>query len=131
MSMHDPISDMLTRIRNAQKRHIEKVIFPFSNLKINSLSVMKQQGYITDFRVLEANRKKDIEVDLKYFDGEPVIEVIKRVSKPSLRRYCGYEDLPTVRGGLGIAVISTSSGVMTDKEARSRKLGGEILFTLE
>lgn len=131
MSMHDPISDMLTRIRNAQKRHIARVAFPFSNLKKNSLSVMKQEGYIQDFRVIEEGKKRDIEVELKYFDGEPVIEVIKRVSKPSLRRYCGCDDLPTVRGGLGIAVISTSSGVMTDKEARSRKLGGEVLFTLE
>lgn len=131
MSLQDPVADMLTCIRNAQMMGIKKIKIPYSNFKKEILTVLKAEGYLDDFSTLEANNKKDIEVTLKYYRGRPVIEKIKRISRPALRVYRGYEALPSVRGGLGIAVVSTPNGVMTDKTARFQKLGGEILCTVE
>lgn len=126
MSMQDPISDMLTRIRNAQMAKLPTVLIPFSRIKGSILQVLKNEGYIEDFTVL-GDSKKSVDVKLKFFQGKPVIDSIRRVSKPSLRQYKSAKELPKVHGGLGTAIISTSKGVMTDKEARAQNLGGEIL----
>lgn len=131
MSMQDPIADMLTRIRNAQAMGNEKVLVPHSNIKKEILGVLKAEGFIEDFEVLASGNKKDMQVTLKYFQGRRVIEKISRVSKPALRIYQGYDELPLIRGGLGIAIISTPKGVMTDKAARAQHLGGEVLCTVE
>jgi small subunit ribosomal protein S8 len=131
MSMQDPVADMLTRIRNAQMMGIMSVSMPYSNLKTEMLRVLKDEGFIEEFNVLSNNNKKDIEVKLRYYQGRPVIEKIKRVSRPALRVYRGCAELPTVRGGMGIAIISTPNGVMTDKVARAQNLGGEVLCTVE
>lgn len=131
MSMQDPVADMLTRIRNAQAMGIKKIDVAYSNLKSDILTVLKDEGYIDDFFVTQTGVKKDISVNLKYFQGAAVIEKIQRISKPSLRQYRGYNDLPQVRGGLGIAIISTPKGVMSDKSARSAKVGGEVLCIVE
>jgi small subunit ribosomal protein S8 len=131
MSMQDPVADMLTCIRNAQAMGIEKVKLPHSTLKKEMLSILKEEGYIADFEVTEASKKKDLQVFLKYYQGRPVIEKITRISRPALRIYKGYDDLPLVRGGLGIAIVSTPKGVMSDKSARSQKVGGEVLCTVE
>lgn len=127
MSMQDPISDMLTRIRNSLEREMREVIMPSSNLKVAIAEILKQEGYISDYRVTEENKKVSLVIDLKYFEGKPVIEMIKRVSKPSLRQYKSATDLPKVMGGLGVAIISTAKGVMTDKSAREHGIGGEVL----
>jgi small subunit ribosomal protein S8 len=129
--MQDPVADMLTRIRNAQLMGIKEVTLPFSRLKSDILNVLKDEGYIEEFKSVTAEGKNNLHVTLKYFDGRPVIENIDRVSKPSMRVYRGYDDLPVVRGGLGISVISTPKGVMADKAARAQKVGGEILCTVE
>lgn len=131
MSMHDPVADMLTRIRNAQMMGIQEIGLPFSTMKSEILKVLKEEGFIEDFSVTAENNKKDLHVILKYFQGRPVIEKIKRISKPALRIYRGCDDLPTVRGGLGIAIVSTPKGVMTDKTARAQNVGGEVLCTVE
>lgn len=135
MSMQDPVADMLTCIRNAQMMGIQKVRIPFSNLKNEILKVLKDEGFIEDFSVMSLDKKsdykKDIEVLLKYYQGRPVIERIKRISRPALRVYKGYDQLPLVRGGLGIAIVSTPKGVMTDKAARTGQVGGEVLCTVE
>lgn len=131
MSMQDPVADMLTCIRNAQMMGIQKIRMPHSNLKVQILNVLKSEGYIEDSEVISFDNKKDISVILKYYQGQPVIEKIKRVSRPALRVYKGYEKLPLVRGGLGIAIISTPKGVMSDKTARLEKVGGEVLCTVE
>jgi small subunit ribosomal protein S8 len=131
MSMQDPVADMLTRIRNAQSMGILKVNIPHSNLKNEMLNVLKSEGFISDFEIVEDKGKKQLQVNLKYYQGRPVIEKIDRVSKPSLRVYKGYTDLPVVRGGLGIAIVSTPKGVMADKTARAQKVGGEVLCTVE
>lgn len=131
MSMQDPVADMLTRIRNAQAMGIKTVRMPHSNFKSEILRVLKEEGYIEDFEVIEFDHKKDLQVTLKYYQGRPVIERINRISRPALRRYKGAEKLPNVRGGLGIAIISTPKGVMTDKTARAQQLGGEVLCTVE
>ena len=131
MSMQDPVSDMLTIIRNAQAMGIKSSRMPFSNLKCKVLEVLQSEGYITGFKVTSDGNKKDIHVELKYFQGRPVIEKINRVSRPSLRVYRGYDDLPVVRGGLGIAIVSTPKGVMADKTARANQVGGEVLCTVE
>ena len=129
MSMQDPIADMLTCIRNAHHRSKPKVTMPSSKLKASVAKVLQEEGYINGFSVSE-DVKPTLTIDLKYFDGKPVIEEIKRMSKPSLRHYSGSNDLPQVRSGLGIAVISTSKGVMTDRAARAAGIGGEILCTV-
>lgn len=126
MSMHDPISDMLTRIRNAQRANKVAVAMPSSKLKCAIAEVLKQEGYIEDYAV-SADAKPILEIQLKYYAGRPVIEQIKRVSRPGLRVYKGSSDIPTVMNGLGVAIVSTSKGVMTDRKARSQGIGGELL----
>jgi len=128
MSMSDPIADMLTRIRNGQRINMETVVMPSSKTKIAIAKVLRDEGYITDYRVGDVDgNKKDLTVDLKYFEGKPVIDVLKRVSRPGLRIYKKKDELPKVLGGLGIAIVSTSSGLMTDRAARDRGFGGEVL----
>jgi len=131
MAMQDPIADMLTRIRNAQTVGDQLVCMPASQLKAAVLKVLQAEGYIDSFEVLAADGKKDLKVALKYHQGRPVIEKIQRVSRPGLRVYKGCNDLPTVRAGMGVAIVSTSQGVMTAQTARAQKLGGEILCTVE
>ena len=126
MSMHDPISDMLTRIRNAQRANKVAVAMPSSKLKCAIAEVLKQEGYIEEYAV-SADAKPILEIQLKYYAGRPVIEQIKRVSRPGLRVYKGSSDIPTVMNGLGVAIVSTSKGVMTNKEAAELKIGGEVL----
>ncbi|MGJ8690702.1 MAG: 30S ribosomal protein S8 [Gammaproteobacteria bacterium] len=130
MSMSDPIADLLTRIRNAQMAKLPTVACPSSKSKVAICQVLQDEGYISGFAVTEADKKPTLTVDLKYFDDRAVIEEIKRESKPSLRIYRGKDELPTNRGGLGIAIISTHKGLMTDKQARAAGLGGEILCTV-
>ena len=127
MSMQDPIADMLTRIRNGQARSKHSISMPSSKLKIAIAGILKEEGYITDFKMDEEGSKSTLTIDLKYFDGKPVIETLQKISKPGLRRYCAKDDLPKVMNGLGTAIISTSRGVMTDKTAREKGLGGEVL----
>jgi small subunit ribosomal protein S8 len=127
MSMSDPISDMLTRIRNAQAVQKATVKIPASKVKTGIARVLKEEGYIADFRDSEAGGKPALEVTLKYVQGQGVIETMKRVSRPGLRQYRGKDDLPKIQNGLGIAVISTSEGIMTDVSARAAGQGGEIL----
>lgn len=131
MSMQDPVADMLTRIRNAQRMGIQVIRLPYSILKNEILTILKAEGYIQSFTAITNDNKKDIEVTLKYYQGHPVVEKIKRISRPALRVYRGYNELPLVHGGLGIAIISTPQGVMTDKSARALKVGGEVLCTIE
>jgi small subunit ribosomal protein S8 len=131
MSMQDPIADMLTRIRNAQQVGSQKTVMPASNLKVAILKVLQSEGYIEGFEVKNDAGKKDITVTLKYYQGRPVIEKIGRVSRVGLRIYKGSKQMPVVRAGMGIAIVSTSKGVMTERAARSQKLGGEILCTVE
>ena len=131
MSMQDPIADMLTSIRNAQAMGIQKIRLPHSSFKNEILNVLKEEGFIDSFEIVAFENKKDIQIILKYYQGRPVIEKIKRVSRPALRVYKGCEQLPLIRGGLGIAIISTPRGVMTDKTARIQKMGGEVLCTVE
>ena len=126
MSMHDPISDMLTRIRNAQRANKVAVAMPSSKLKCAIAEVLKQEGYIEEYAV-SADAKPILEIQLKYYAGRPVIEQIKRVSRPGLRVYKGSSDIPTVMNGLGVAIVSTSKGVMTDRKARSQGIGGGLL----
>lgn len=131
MSMQDPVADMLTCIRNAQAMGIQSISLPFSNIKSEILRILKEEGFIQDFEVMASDNKRDLQVSLKYYQGRPVIEKIKRVSRPALRVYRGYDEIPVIRGGLGIAIVSTPQGVMTDKTARSQKVGGEVLCTVE
>jgi small subunit ribosomal protein S8 len=127
MSMSDPISDMLTRIRNAQSVQKVSVRMPASKIKTSIAGVLKNEGYITDFGDIEVNGKPALEITLRYMQGKGVIETLKRASRPGLRIYRGKDDLPKILNGLGMAVISTSQGVMTDSEARAAGQGGEIL----
>mgnify|MGYP000013468992 FL=1 len=130
MSMSDPIADLLTRIRNAQMARLPKMSCPSSKLKVAICRVLQDEGYITGFDVQEHGTKRELTVDLKYFQGKPVIEEIKRVSKPGLRQYKGKEELPRNRQGLGIVIVSTNQGLMTEKQARSAGVGGEVLCTV-
>ena len=127
MSMSDPIADMLTRIRNAQRADKVVVAMPSSKLKVSLAGVLKEEGYIEDFGVRDEAGKPVLEVQLKYYAGRPVIEKIERVSRPGLRIYKGSEDIPIVMNGLGVAIVSTSRGVMTDRKARANGVGGEVL----
>ena len=127
MSMSDPIADMLTRIRNAQSANKISVSMPNSKIKMGIASVLKDEGYITDFRVDENKGKPNLEITLKYFQGRGVIDEIRRASRPGLRIYRGKDDLPRVLDGLGIAIVSTSRGFMTDAAAKSAGYGGEII----
>lgn len=125
--MTDPISDMLTRIRNGQKARKVSVSMPASKLKLAIVEVLKQEGYVGGVTVDEDGSKKTMTVELRYFEDAPVIERIERVSRPGLRVYSKADDLPKVQGGLGVAIVSTSSGVMTDRQARAQGAGGEVL----
>jgi len=127
MSMSDPIADMLTRIRNAQAAEKISVLMPSSKLKVAIAGVLKDEGYIDDFRVNSNAGKPVLEIGLKYYAGRPVIEKLERVSRPGLRIYRGSKDIPPVINGLGIAIVSTSRGVMTDRKARATGIGGEVL----
>jgi small subunit ribosomal protein S8 len=126
--MSDPIADMLTRIRNAQMVRKLSVLVPSSKIKVSIAKVLKDEGYIEDFAILEEERnKKSIRIDLKYYAGSPVIDFIDRVSRPGLRVYKGKDHIPNVMNGLGVAIISTPSGVMTDRKARAIGVGGEVI----
>ena len=127
MSMSDPIADMLTRIRNAQSSNKVMVSMPNSKVKMGIASVLKEEGYITDFRVDENDGKPNLEITLKYFEGRGVIDSLKRASRPGLRIYRGKDDLPRVLDGLGIVIVSTSRGFMTDVAARAAGHGGELI----
>ncbi len=127
MTMTDPISDMLTRIRNGQKARKTSVSMPASKVKIAVANVLKDEGYITDYETSSEGAGQTLEVELKYFEGKPVIEKVERVSKPGLRIYRGKDELPKVLGGLGVAIVSTSQGVMSDREAREKGVGGEVI----
>ncbi|AHK79730.1 MULTISPECIES: 30S ribosomal protein S8 [Ectothiorhodospira] len=127
MSMTDPVADLLTRIRNGQRAAKTEVTLPASKLKVAIARVLKDEGYVADVVVDEQEKKPVMTVKLKYFQGKPVIETIQRVSRPGLRIYRSKDDLPTVIGGLGVAVISTSGGVMTERQARAQGQGGEVL----
>ncbi|HHS99778.1 MAG TPA: 30S ribosomal protein S8 [Thiomicrospira sp.] len=127
MSMSDPIADMLTRIRNGQMAGHANVVMPSSKLKAAVAKVLTDEGFISTFSINENEGKAELSVDLKYFDGKPVIDMIKRVSRPGLRVYKNKDELPKVIGGLGIAVISTSKGIMTDRDARQAGIGGEVI----
>jgi small subunit ribosomal protein S8 len=128
--MQDPLSDMLTRIRNAQMAGKARVEMPGSKLKAAVAGVLKEEGYIADFATSQDGSKPRLNIELKYYQGKPVIAEIDRVSRPGLRNYAGKGDLPSVRGGLGIAIVSTSRGVMTDRAARAAGVGGEVLCTV-
>jgi small subunit ribosomal protein S8 len=127
MSMSDPIADMLVRIRNAQMVGHTDVTMPASKLKASIAQVLKQEGYIEDFALRENGAKTELRIGLKYYAGRPVIERLERVSKPGLRVYKGRDDIPRVMNGLGVAILSTSRGVMTDRKARADGVGGEVL----
>lgn len=130
MSMQDPLADMLTRIRNAQMAQMESVSMPSSKLKKAVAAVLQSEGYIVGFDEAAEGNKPVLTVALKYYEGKPVIEEIERSSRPGLRNYKGKDDLPKVRGGLGVAIVSTSKGVMTDRAAREAGVGGEVLCTV-
>lgn len=130
MSMSDPIADMLTRIRNAQMANHETVVVPSSKLKKALLDVLSAEGYINGYEVKDNGGKPELVINLKYYQGKPVIAEVKRVSRPGLRVYKKKDELPKVMGGLGIAIVSTSKGVMTDHQARKAGLGGEVVCTV-
>ncbi len=127
MSMSDPVADMLTRIRNAQMSEKASVTMPSSKLKVSIAKVLKDEGYIEEFAVSADGVKSELNIALKYYAGRPVIERLERVSRPGLRIYKGSNDLPRVMNGLGIAIVSTPQGVMTDRKARAANIGGEVL----
>jgi small subunit ribosomal protein S8 len=131
MAMNDPLGDMLTRIRNAQMRAKSKVSTPGSRLRATVLDVLKTEGYIRGYSATEhGNGRSEFEIELKYFEGEPVIREIARVSKPGRRVYVSVKNLPRINNGLGVAILSTPKGVMADHEARDQNVGGEILCTV-
>ncbi|MDX1291510.1 MAG: 30S ribosomal protein S8 [Hyphomonas sp.] len=127
MNISDPLGDMLTRIRNAQMRGMSKVVTPSSKLRVRVLEVLIEEGFIRGYTEVEKDGHKNIEIELKYYEGQPVISEIKRVSKPGRRVYSSVSDIPLVRNGLGISILSTSKGVMSDNAARSENVGGEVL----
>ena len=128
MTLVDPIGDMLTRIRNGQMRSLTKIVIPFSNFRLKILEVLKKEGYIINFNISDdKNKIKSILVDLKYYEGQPVIKEIKRISKPGRRVYSRADSIPRVLNGLGLAILSTSKGVMSDSEAIKNNLGGEVI----
>jgi small subunit ribosomal protein S8 len=130
MSMNDPLGDLLSRIRNAQMRNKSKVLSPNSRLRENVLGVLKNEGYIRGYAVVEREGRSEIEIELKYFDGEPVIREIERISKPGRRVYTSVKNLPRINNGLGVAIVSTPKGIMADHDARDANVGGEILCTV-
>jgi small subunit ribosomal protein S8 len=130
MSMNDPLGDLLSRIRNAQMRNKSKVTSPNSRLRESVLGVLKNEGYIRGYTVTERDGRSEIEIELKYFDGEPVIREIERVSKPGRRVYTSVRNMPRINNGLGVTIVSTPKGVMADHDARDANVGGEILCTV-
>jgi small subunit ribosomal protein S8 len=130
MTMTDPLGDMLTRIRNAQLRKKSKVSTPGSRLRQRVLDVLQSEGYIRGYSTIEQDGRSEFEIELKYYDGEPVIRAIERVSKPGRRVYSSVRNIPRVSNGLGVSIVSTPQGVMSDAEARDRNLGGEVLCTI-
>jgi small subunit ribosomal protein S8 len=130
MSMNDPLGDLLTRIRNAQMRNKSKVSTPNSRLRESVIEVLKNEGYIRGYAVVEREGRSEIEIELKYFDGEPVIREIARVSKPGRRVYTSVKNMPRINNGLGVTIVSTPKGVMADHDARDANVGGEILCTV-
>jgi small subunit ribosomal protein S8 len=130
MSMNDPLGDLLSRIRNAQMRNKSKVNSPGSKMRESVLEVLKAEGYIRGYAVVEREGRSEIEIELKYFDGEPVIREIERISKPGRRVYTSVKNLPRINNGLGVAIVSTPKGVMADHDARDANVGGEILCTV-
>ena len=130
MSMSDPIADLLTRVRNAQMAKLPTVGMPSSKMKVAISKVLQDEGYITGYKIEENAGKPILDIELKYFQGRPVIEEIKRASRPGLRSYKGKEDLPKVRAGLGISIMSTNKGLMTETQARAAGIGGEVLCTV-
>jgi len=130
MPMNDPLGDLLSRIRNAQMRNKSKVSSPNSKLRESVLDVLKTEGYIRGYAVVEREGRSEIEIELKYFDGEPVIREIERISKPGRRVYTSVRNLPRINNGLGVAIVSTPKGVMADHDARDANVGGEILCTV-
>lgn len=131
MSMSDPIADMLTRIRNGQSADKASVSMPSSKFKESIANVLKEEGYIQDWKTEQVGTKRELTIDLKYYMGKPVIDKIRKVSRPGLRIYKNAEELPRVIGGMGVAIISTSKGVMTDRTARENGHGGEVICTVE
>lgn len=129
MTMQDPVADMLTRVRNAQTARLESTAMPSSGTKIAIAKVLKEEGYISDFSVSEEGHPQ-LTIELKYFSGRPVIEEIKRLSRPGLRQYKGKDEIPEVKGGLGIIILSTNKGVMSDRAARAAGVGGEVLCSV-
>ena len=129
MSLQDPIADMLTRVRNAQKAHKVSVQMPASKHKARIAEVLKEEGYISDYRISD-DKLKQLVIELKYYQGKPVIEEVKRISRPGLRIFKSKDELPSINGGLGIAIISTSKGVMTDAKARAAGFGGEVICSV-
>ncbi len=127
MSLSDPIGDMLVRIKNAQARNYKKVELPSSNFKVKIAGILKNEGFIKDFKISEETKKPLLAIDLKYYSGSPVISTIERISKPGRRIFSSAGSLPKINNGLGIAIISTPKGVMTDIDARKQKVGGEII----
>ena len=127
MNISDPLGDMLTRIRNAQMRGMTKVVTPASKLRVRVLDVLAHEGYIRGYAEIEKDGNKSLEIELKYYEGQPVISEIKRISKPGRRVYSSVSDIPLVRNGLGISILSTSQGVMSDNAARAKNVGGEVL----
>ena len=130
MSMTDPLGDLFSRIRNAQMRNKSKVTSPNSRLRESVLGVLKNEGYIRGYTVVERDGRSEIEIELKYFDGEPVIREIERVSKPGRRVYTSVRNMPRINNGLGVTIVSTPKGVMADHDARDKNVGGEILCTV-
>jgi small subunit ribosomal protein S8 len=130
MPMNDPLGDLLARIRNAQMRNKSKVSSPNSRLRESVLEVLKTEGYIRGFAVIEREGRSELDIELKYFEGEPVIREIERISKPGRRVYASVRNLPRINNGLGVAIVSTPKGVMADHDARDANVGGEILFTV-
>ena len=131
MTMQDPMADMLTRIRNAQRAKIQELSMPASNLKAAVAEVLKQEGFIEDSTVVKAEGgKADLNIVLRYHEGQPVIEEIKTISRPGLRQYKSKDDIPTVKGGLGIVILSTNKGVMSDRTARAQGVGGELICSV-
>ena len=130
MAMNDPLGDLLSRIRNAQMRNKGKVTSPNSRLRESVLEVLKNEGYIRGYAVVEKDGRSEIEIELKYFDGEPVIREIERISKPGRRVYTSVRNLPRINNGLGVTIVSTPKGVMADHDARDANVGGEILCTV-
>ena len=131
MTMQDPLADMLTRIRNAQQARISEVTMPSSKTKVSVAAVLKSEGYIDDYSVAEEGQgKRALSITLRYFRGKPVIEEIKRISKPGVRQYKNKDEIPVIKGGLGVVILSTNKGVMTDRAARADGVGGELICSV-